>query len=124
MGGDGSAPRQPVTDFPIHKFSGASPGWWVESNACLCMVRGYFCLVLLLSLGAGKHYCLFKAPESKPDDVFSFLLHHIIVLEFWTNYFPSLSFCVLASGRPPQAVGKAHQPARAAIQNTTDWGLT
>ena len=73
-------------------------------------------------LGTGKLHWLFKDPESKPEDVSSFLLCHLIIL-FQTSYFPPLCLRVLESNLNIQAAGEVHESAGAVTQNTTGWGL-
>lgn len=66
-----------------------------------------FCPVLLLSAGAGKLYCLFKAPESEPGNGVSFLLYHLILLildKLLSTPVPS----VFASSLNVQAAGEVH----------------
>lgn len=49
--------------------------------------------VLLLSSGAGKLHCLFKAPESEPGDGLSFPLYRLILLipdKFLSTLVPSV----------------------------------
>lgn len=65
-----------------------------------------------LPWGAGKPHCLFKAPESKPEDVCFILLSRVIVLEFPANDFPSLSLCVLASGLLGRCIRRLGLPDR------------